>query len=240
MKTVNWSNYADVYDMISDNNPAYQDITKDFQTEIASWDITSDESILDIGAGTGNFTLLAALKFPKSRIHHLDSCQAMSNHALLKSQNKKANNIEYHHTSVENVDWTLFKNVKAVVCVHALYPLNNPHEIIKKIYEILKPGGYVYLCDVGRIINIFAWRKFLISHLWQQYGLKKTLQILLRSRQVSKQNKRVRDLQKNGIYWTHTHQEFLNAVKSVGFDIIRNDVVFKGDSDLVVAVKPAN
>lgn len=52
MKKVDWSSYAEVYDMILDYNPAYQELIIKFQDAIADWQIAAPASILDIGAGT--------------------------------------------------------------------------------------------------------------------------------------------------------------------------------------------
>ena len=34
---VNWHSYAEVYDLMADNNPAYQDLIVQFKQAIASW-----------------------------------------------------------------------------------------------------------------------------------------------------------------------------------------------------------
>ncbi len=36
---VNWHSYAEVYDLMADNNPAYQDLIAQFQQAIAAWRI---------------------------------------------------------------------------------------------------------------------------------------------------------------------------------------------------------
>lgn len=237
MKSIDWSSYAEVYDMIFEYNPAYQELVAKFQDVISEWEITPQASILDIGAGTGNFSLAAANRFSNNTVYHLDSDMQMNKFAKCKADTRKLTNIEFIHTPIESLDWSKFSNLQAVSCVHALYIMQNPQNVINAIYQALQPGGYVFLCNPGRILNITDWSKYFIKHLFQKHGFVATLQIVFRGRQIFKQNKIVRQLQLDGTYWTHSHEEFCDVVKNVGFKIIKAEKVFRDYSDLIVAIK---
>ena len=54
---VSWSAYAAAYDLMAEHNPAYQSLVSDFQDVIQGWSMEPDSIILDVGAGTGNFSI---------------------------------------------------------------------------------------------------------------------------------------------------------------------------------------
>ena len=95
----------------------------------------------------------------------------------------------------------------------------------------------ITLKNAGRIVNVLSWQLAISTYLIRNYGLKKTLQIFSKGKEVSKQNAYIRNMQKDGTYWTHTHEEFLDAVQTAGFEIQQAQTVFRGISDLVVVRK---
>lgn len=139
-------------------------------------------------------------------MYHLDSNIQMNKFAKCKAETRKLTNVEFIPASIESLDWTKFSNLQAVSCVHALYTIQNPQNVINAIYQALQPGGYVFLCDPGRVLNIFDWSKFFIKNLLQNYGFFKTIQIFWHGREVLKQNKIVRQLQLDGTYWTQSNK----------------------------------
>lgn len=237
MKKVNWSSYAEAYDMLLEYNPAYQEIVGKFQNEVATWDIEPSASILDIGAGTGNFTLVASQTFPNSRVFYVDFDAQMAAIAKSKALAQGLNNINFVTQSAEFLDWSKFTNLKGIVCVHALYALKNPQQIINNMYQALQPGGYLFLCDSGRTLNILKWIKFHVAYLMSQHGLLTTVEIFWRGRQIFKQNRIIRQLQLNGTYWVHGHDEFCKAVTMAGFKLLHSEQAYQGCSDLIIAKK---
>jgi len=77
------------------------------------------------------------------------------------------------------------------------------------------------------------------AHLLRRHGLMKMLEIMREGREVSRQNDYIRRMQAQGVYWTHSHQEFCDAVRAAGFEIKTAKKTFRGYSDLVVAQKTA-
>ncbi|MEO5371731.1 MAG: methyltransferase domain-containing protein [Magnetococcus sp. DMHC-1] len=239
MYAVDWSSYADVYDLIQAYNPSYQDIITRFRNEVVNWEINPGDVILEIGAGTGNFSIVAAEIHPYARIIHIDSDKRMNNLAEQKIRNKNINNIEIVSGQIENQDWSKFKNIKAVVAIHSLYAMPEPECIMNRAFDTLVPGGYAIFCDLGRKLNIGKWSRYFARNLVKQVGLIETIRLFWRGRNAIQQNRRVRKMQDKGVYWLHSTSDFINSVSGCGFSVKSYSVVFLGYSDFVCARKQA-
>jgi hypothetical protein len=91
------------------------------------------------------------------------------------------------------------------------------------------------LCDLGRVLDIGRWRGIILGDVVRTRGLAEAFQVLWRARNFTTQNRAIANLQRNGTFWVHSHEEFVAAVEEAGFEIQEHRVVFRGDSDLVVA-----
>ncbi len=78
LSNVDWNSYAEVYDLMADNNPAYQDLIAQFKHAIATWCIEPRSTLADLGAGTGNFSIELAQAFPTCQVIHLDANPEMN------------------------------------------------------------------------------------------------------------------------------------------------------------------
>lgn len=239
MKTTNsvsWKSYAHQYDMLLKYNPYYQSLHKEVLNAAQQWSINPGDQIADIGAGTGNYSLSLAQMFPHAELYHIDRDEGMNQVTLEK---QTANQINNHHLLEKGIGEVELKeeSFQALVSIHALYTFPNPDGALEKMYKWLKPGGYAILVDAGRVINILGWQVAVGWKMIQEYGVKKTLEIFRQGKEVSKQNAYIRNMQLNGTFWTHSHEDFCKVVKSNGFEIIENHVTFRGVSDFVVAKK---
>ena len=104
MSQVNWSSYANVYDMILLYNPAYQEIISHFCHEIQSWPIHDGETVADVGAGTGNFSIELAKQFQNANILHIDADEGMNKVAESKSSRLKIENLSVVTTRFEELE----------------------------------------------------------------------------------------------------------------------------------------
>ena len=83
-------------------------------------------------------------------------------------------------------------------------------------------------------MNVSDWRRYLFRKLKQERGLLGAFQIIWQGRQVAKQNRAILKSQKSGAYWTFTGPELAAAVSDAGFDILKQQTVYRGYSDLLV------
>lgn len=226
--TADWSAYATAYDLMSDHNPAYQALLQDFEAFITN--IDTPDVIYDIGGGTGNHTEVAARSCSQSEI-----CLAEPDPEMIQTAKAKLrshSNITYQNLALQYVEGESVADL--VICVHALYAMPDQAQRLNDLRRLLKPGGYLYLVDLGRYMDVADWRSYLFAALRKKHGLKEALKIFWQGRQVAKQNSAIYKAQKEGVYWTHNEAEFAAAVSAAGFDIVRQQSVYRGYSDLLV------
>ena len=234
---VNWDAYSRVYDVLLEHNPKYQDIVRYFSEEVSGWDLPENAVIADIGAGTGNFTRVAARSCPGASIIHLEPDSGMNLVAQQKIADERLENISIRNCTLDCAEFQE-NSIDGMVCVHALYTFSDPLEAIRKMYGWLKPGGYIFLCDIGRPLNIGRWSFYLMRSLVKQVGLIRAIAIYRNSGEIIRQNRNIKDCQVNGEYWLHSPEEFLKEVSSAGFSVERFFVCYRGDSDCLVGRKP--
>lgn len=234
---VDWHAYAEVYDLMTVNNPAYQELVAQFMRTILGWRLDPESAMADLGAGTGNFSLELARRFPTCIVTHLDANLEMNRLAEQKAAGQGIKNLRFVATDIWAAPFQV-NSQSAITSVHALYAFPRPKEVIAKMFEWLKPGGYLFVCDAGRMVSVADWAIFLFRNSYRRQGLWRTVQLFHRGRIVTKQNRLITQAQRDGVYWSHTCAEFRTAIESVGFEILTAQETYRGTSDLVVAQKP--
>ncbi|MDO9638454.1 MAG: class I SAM-dependent methyltransferase [Pseudotabrizicola sp.] len=225
---VDWTTYATAYDLLSQHNPEYQALLHGFEAFLGT--IETPQLIYDIGGGTGNYTQIAARVFPESEIRFVEPDAGMIGAA--KAKMAAHANISYDTLSIEDLDATAKADL--VICVHALYAMPAPEQRLRDLRRLLRPGGWLYLVDIGRHLDVADWRTYLFSHLRKQHGLAGALRILWQGREIAKQNKAIFRAQQEGVYWTHTGAELAEAASAAGFEIVSQQPAYRGYSDLLV------
>ena len=234
--TVDWQLYAEKYDMLLSYNPFYQKLREEVLSVISGWQIETGDLIADIGAGTGNYSIALAQIFPIARIIHIDNNAGMNERAKMKKEKAGLTNIDILNQGIEKV-YLGSNSLRAMVSIHALYTFPKPEQALRSMYDWLEPGGVGILVDPGRIVNVIDWQLAIGWHLLSNYGLMQTLQIFKEAKPVSEQNRIIREMQKRGELWTHSHEAFCEAVEEAGFTISESRTCFRGLSDMVVVSK---
>ncbi|MEL6675988.1 MAG: methyltransferase domain-containing protein [Bacteroidota bacterium] len=237
-KTVDWHQYAEKYDMLLDYNPFYQQLREEITTMISAWPMEEGDLIADLGAGTGNYSVLLAERFPSARVLHIDNNSAMNARARQKKVAAGLGNLDFIEKGAEAVSLAP-GSLRAILSVHALYTFPDPHQSLRDMYDWLEPGGIGLLVDPGRIVNVWEWQVAISAHLLKRYGLKRTLRIFQEARVVSEQNRLIRHQQRKGELWTHSPEAYRAAIQGAGFEIVESRMCFRGLSDLAVVRKPA-
>ncbi len=235
-KIVNWKTYAQKYDLLLAHNPFYQKLHQEVMEAIRKWDIHEGDHIADIGAGTGNYSLPMAQLFPQATVLHIDRDEGMNAQAAKKKADQPLYNHRILNWSVDDIQLQP-ASLRALISIHALYTFPDPQKTLRQMYDWLEPGGDAILVNAGRIVNVLDWQLAIGWHLIRQYGIRKTLHIMKEGREVSRQNAYIREMQRKGTFWTHTHEEFCEAVEKAGFRIEQHCTSFRGISDFVVAKK---
>lgn len=233
---VDWNDYAEKYDMLLEYNPFYQQLRLEVMEAVAQWPVGPEDLVVDVGAGTGNYSLLLARQFPTAKVLHIDNNRAMNKRARKKMEKNGLNNLFIYQQGIDEVQLPP-ASVKAMVSVHALYTFPDIPASLQKMAGWLEPGGFGILVDPGRIVNVIRWQIAIGWHLVRRYGISRTLQIFREAKPVSRQNRFIRNMQRQGKFWTHSPEEFSQAIKAAGFRIIDSRTCFRGLSDLAVVTR---
>ena len=236
-KEVDWHLYAEKYDMLLTYNPFYRALQQEVLNLIGTWKIDDGACLLDVGAGTGNYSVFMAGQFPQAQVLHIDNNKAMNARAILKKNARELPNLEICQQGIEEVRLQA-DSVQGIISVHALYAFPDPQEALRKMANWLEPGGLGILIDPGRIVNVVDWQMAIGLRLLSKYGLVKTLKIFREGKPVSQQNQNIRQMQREGKLWTHSTEEFCQAVEQAGFRILESRTCFRGLSDMAIVTKP--
>jgi len=236
-KPVDWSAYAVAYDAMAVNNPAYQEIVAACLEAVSAWKLPNGTRLVDLGAGTGNISVLLAQRLPQCEIVHVDANEAMNRAAAEKAARIGLTNHRILRQNAEEADFPS-ESIQAIVTVHALYAFKDPGEIIRKMARWLTPGGHVFACDIGRRMNVFDWTLYLWLGTARRKGLLKTLQLTDSARQLFLQNWRAERTQGKGYYWRHETDEFTSCFERAGIKVDTASRCYRGFSDLVLGHKP--
>jgi ubiquinone/menaquinone biosynthesis C-methylase UbiE len=236
---VDWNDYARCYDLLCSLNPAYTELLNEFRS-FATTSVALGSSILDLGGGTGNFfcSALPSEIATSSELIHLDADRGMLSIAQQKyvARGLQVNTI--HRDASKSV--FPVGSLDCILSVNALYAMPHPETILKRAFHWLRPGGSLFLIDLGRIQDTTEWTSFLVTSNRRRLGIFRTLRILLREgRVISRANRRIADAQRAGIYWQHTAEQLRGTLASVGFELESVRTVYRGYSDLAIARKPA-
>lgn len=233
---LSWSTYATKYDMLLTYNPFYQALHQEVLALTNHWQIESGNTIADIGAGTGNYSISIAKKFPQAKVLHVDRDEGMNRVAESKKMKQQLPNLSIHQQDIVDLNFP-DASLHACLSIHALYTLKQPQQLLSKMHQWLTKGGYGIFVDPGRVLNILDWQVAIGTRMLWQHGLLKTLKVMQEAKEVSQQNRAIRKLQVDGTYWTHSHQEFLETVQNAGFKILKSGTTFRSLSDWVLVVK---
>ncbi len=235
-KPVSWERYAVHYDEMCSISIPYQDLLFHFGNWISN-QIPKPNSILELGAGTGNFCRVAAKKIPSASITHVDRDVVMNRFAKRKYKTSESNGIHVVNSDISDLE-IQENSLDLVICVHTLYVLDNPQETLDRIFSWLKPGGFLYIVDVGRPIDLPRWVVYLFQCAVKQTGILNAIKLFIEARQVVKQNRHIHQQQADGTYWVHSFDEFRSALIGSGFDILESDICYRDMSDRAVCTKP--
>jgi len=233
---VDWTRYAEVYDLMVSCNPAYGELRATIEEAIRALDLPPDSALADIGAGTGEYSIALARSRPDCSVTHVEPNPVMVGCAQLKQSEDTLTNLHFQSQRVhENLFDT--ESLDLCLCVHALYTMPDPNEVLRWMHSWLKPGSFLVVCDLGRLSDVSDWRRFVTEYLVKEFGWLRAVRTLWRIRQVVSQNKQIARQQRNGTYWTHTHEQFLHSLQTAGFEVVSSQVCYRGYSDLAVARK---
>lgn len=239
MGNVDWSMYARQYDLMADNNPAYQEIIAHCLDTFALRKFEPGAVIADFGAGTGNFSIALARKLPQAVVLHVESSPEMIRVAEEKARHAGVKNWSARQLDLGSADWGL-PELSGAVTVHALYALSDPQIAIQKIIQSVVHGGLIYACDLGRALNLRDWSTYLLCCAVKKHGIARAIRLFMQSGVIRNQNKKIAESQRGNQYWTHTLAGFRDIFEREGVNIsYASDRFYRGYDDLIIGNKSA-
>ncbi len=235
-RAVDWSSYAAVYDRMAEMNPAYQDLLDSYRHFIVQQWLHPGDLLLDLGAGTGNFSLVAADEWPHCRVLHIDANEEMNAQARTKGQALGLTNIDVRCQDIAELDLPA-DSVASISMVHTLYALPDPQDVIRRMMHWLQPGGTVFACDPGRPLDMAEWGRYLFRNACAEHGFWRAAGLFWRCRKALTQNRRISESQRSDRFWLHDAAAFTRAFVDAGFEVESCRSVYRGVSDLIVARK---
>ena len=125
----------------------FRDFEKDAREIVQLLELKPEHTVIDLGCGTGAFVVIAARSCRK--VHAVDISQAMLDKCAEKARAARLGNIETHCAG-----FLTYQHQGAladiVVSVAALHHLPDFWKAVafKRIYNMLKPGGKLFLFDI--------------------------------------------------------------------------------------------
>jgi ubiquinone/menaquinone biosynthesis C-methylase UbiE len=237
---VNWNDYARCYDLLCALNPAYTELIQEFRSFVEHARLPPGARILDLGGGTGNFFCDALPREigQSCELMHLDADAGMLGIAEEKYEARGLRVATIHRDASKSV--FPVGSLNCILSVNALYAMPHPESILRRAYHWLKPGGSLFLVDLGRIQDTTEWTQFLVKSNASSLGVFRTLRVLLKEgRVISRANRRIAEAQRAGVYWQHSAEQLRGTLEEIGFELDTVRTVYRGYSDLALGRKPA-
>ena len=113
---------------------------------IALMDLAPNAVIADIGAGSGYYSFRLAPKVPLGRVVALDIQQEMLDFLKKRSAELRIGNVTPHLGTISSLQLPA-KSLDAALMVDAYHEFSEPSEMLKSLFDSLKPGGRIFLLE---------------------------------------------------------------------------------------------
>lgn len=130
-----------------DMHQGFRDYEKNSDAIIKHLELDSNSTVIDMGAGTGAFTLYAAKHSQK--VYAVDVSLAMLNRCLKKCEGIGLSNVSYCHGGFLTYDHKA-ESTDAMVSIVSLHHLPDFWKLVclTRAAEMLKVGGRFFLFDI--------------------------------------------------------------------------------------------
>lgn len=211
--------------------------------------LQKDKKVLDIGCGNGALSFFAASK--GCQVFGIDvSKKAILGCQINAQRLDLSKNLIFHAKNFNNPRVKIVAKFDLVICSEVLEHLPNDLQVLKRIYQLLKPGGMLFLSTPSKNSPIHKLRMFFlkkdsfdeeVGHL-RRYRLQQLVLLLKKINFKILETYKTEGVLRNFFYVTAIGTKLQRFLKRGICDIISyvdNCLLFLGESDLIViASKP--
>jgi len=175
--------------------------------------------LLDIGCGAGNYTIKMLEKLPELNCTMVDLSKPMLDKALERVKQKTGKTHNIIQGDIREIDFTGF-SFDIIVAGAVLHHLRDDHDwetTFSKLYELLNPGGCLFISDL-----ISQDNPLIQELMWAKYG-----DYLISSGGKEYQEKVFAYIEKEDSPRSITYQ--INLMKHVGFatvEVLHKNICF--------------
>ena len=113
---------------------------------VAAFDLAPDAVIADLGAGSGYYSFRLARLVPEGKVVAVDIQPEMLDFMSQKKKELGVTNVEPHLGTVEGVQLPA-NSIDAALMVDAYHEFSHPYEMMRSVYQALRPGGRIFLLE---------------------------------------------------------------------------------------------
>jgi len=113
---------------------------------VTNMTLQPDHVVADIGAGTGYFSFRIARQVPEGKVLAVDIQPEMLTLIEQRKQEEGVDNIEGVMGQIDDPNLPP-DSIDAAIMVDAYHEFSHPYEMIKGVYEALRPGGRIFLLE---------------------------------------------------------------------------------------------
>jgi SAM-dependent methyltransferase len=256
--SVDWNKYAVQYDSItmSGSNPAYLELVDKVTSYFSQRGIRKGSLIVDMGGGTGNFSLPLAERFPDSQFAIVDLSSKMLEIAKHKADTKKLANIDFFLGDVEDtasITDYYKRPLSDAIMMHALYATRSVEDMNKpeRILMNLRSGfdgtdSRLFISDINRKLQTNDWVPYCLSNAYRSFRAKgdgmlrsslETFSFFRHNDQAKMANAYIDMKQNEGAYLLCSLDEFTTMIRNAGFQNIYESSAkyYRGRDNLIIA-----
>lgn len=248
--TVDWDAYARQYDQVTTSgiNPAYLHLMDRVVDAFDEFRMEDGACIVDLGGGTGNFSLHLAALYPRCKFIIVDNSQVMLDIACKKAKDSGLDNVVTLYGDIEDIAELVADHaitISHVLMIHSLYATRSsadpdkPMRVLRNIYKALgDEDSRLVVSDINRPLKTWTWTIYCAWHALRLFkSFTKTYAFFLSNDQAVRVNHHLDDKQRAGEYLLCDLGEFVDMVRRSGFSRIfyQTDKYYRGRDNFLVA-----
>ncbi|MEO0843301.1 MAG: class I SAM-dependent methyltransferase, partial [Cyanobacteria bacterium J06643_5] len=163
------SNSAKFWDKTAESyskQPIADEATYQKKLQVTQEYLKPDMEVLEFGCGTGGTAIIHA-PYVK-HIRAIDFSSNMIEIAKAKAEKENINNITFEQSNIDELNLSN-SSLDVVLGMSILHLLDDKEEVIRKVYQMLKPGG-IFVSSTACLGDSMKWFKF-ISPMLIFFGL---------------------------------------------------------------------